>query len=89
MIYLIRSYQHLLLYKNQSWKIYIKLIFKLDIAIKNIKISFLAFLIYKQVFKHYINKILGKKLDIFVFTYLNNIFIYTKNLMQDYVITIL
>ena len=36
-------------------------------------------------FQNYINKILAKKLDIFVIIYLNDIFIYTKNLGQLYV----
>ena len=31
-------------------------------------------------FQGYINKILAKKLDIFVIVYLDNIFIYTKHL---------
>ena len=33
----------------------------------------------------YINKILAKKLDIFIIVYLDDIFIYTKNLYQTYV----
>ena len=36
-------------------------------------------------FQNYINKILAKKLDIFVIVYLNDIFIYIKNLGQAYV----
>ena len=36
-------------------------------------------------FYSYINKILAKKLDIFVIIYMNDIFIYIKNLNQDYV----
>ena len=36
-------------------------------------------------FKGYINKILAKKLNIFVIVYLNDIFIYTKNLGQAHV----
>ena len=36
-------------------------------------------------FKSYINKILAEKLDIFVIVYLNNIFIYTKDLGQAHV----
>ena len=39
-------------------------------------------------FHGYINKILAKKLDIFVIIYLNDIFIYNKNLGQDYVRTV-
>ena len=39
-------------------------------------------------FQGYINKILTKKLNIFVIIYLNNIFIYTKDPMQAYVNTI-
>ena len=30
-------------------------------------------------FQNYINKILAKKLDVFIIVYLNYIFIYTKN----------
>lgn len=30
-------------------------------------------------FQEYINKIIAKKLDIFVIVYLNNILVYTKN----------
>ena len=36
-------------------------------------------------FQNYINKILAKKLDIFIIVYLNNIFIYTKNLGQAHI----
>ena len=36
-------------------------------------------------FQGYINKILAKKLDIFVIVYLNDIFIYTKDSCQAYV----
>ena len=36
-------------------------------------------------FQDYINKILAKKLNIFVIIYLNNIFIYTKDPSQAYV----
>ena len=36
-------------------------------------------------FQVFINNILTKKLDIFVTIYLNNIFIYTKDLGQAYV----
>ena len=36
-------------------------------------------------FQHYINKILTKKLDIFVIVYLDNTIIYIKNPGQDYV----
>ena len=36
-------------------------------------------------FWDYINKILAKKLDIFVIIYLNNIFIYIKDLSQSYI----
>ena len=36
-------------------------------------------------FQGYINKILAKKLNIFVIFYLDNIFIYTKNPRQPYV----
>ena len=38
-------------------------------------------------FQGYINKILAKKLDIFVIFYLNDIFIYTKDPGQAYVNT--
>ena len=36
-------------------------------------------------FQRYINKILAKKLDIFIMIYLNDMLIYTKNLSQPYV----
>ena len=36
-------------------------------------------------FKSYINKILIKKLDIFIIVYLDDIFIYTKNVDQGHV----
>ena len=36
-------------------------------------------------FKRYVNKILAKKLDIFIIVYLNNILIYTKNLGQSHI----
>ena len=36
-------------------------------------------------FYSYINKILSKKLDVFIIVYLNNILIYTKNEAQGYV----
>ena len=36
-------------------------------------------------FQNYINKILAKKLDIFVIVYLNDILIYTKDPGQVYV----
>ena len=36
-------------------------------------------------FQGYINKMLAKKLHIFVIVYLDNIFIYTKNPVQAYV----
>ena len=36
-------------------------------------------------FQGYINKILAEKLDIFVIVYLDDIFIYTKNLSQGYI----
>lgn len=35
-------------------------------------------------FQGYINKILAKKLDFFIIGYLNNIFIYVKDLYQGY-----
>ncbi len=36
-------------------------------------------------FKDYINKILAKKLDVFVIVYLNNILIYIKNKEEEYI----
>ena len=39
-------------------------------------------------FQEYVNKILDKKLDIFVIVYLDNILIYTKNLDQPHIETI-
>ena len=36
-------------------------------------------------FQSYINKILAKKLNIFIIVYLNNIFIYTKDPGQGHV----
>ena len=36
-------------------------------------------------FQGYINKILAKKLDVFIIVYLNNILIYTKDKGHDYV----
>ena len=36
-------------------------------------------------FQSYINKILVKKLNVFVIVYLNNIFIYTKSEGKEYV----
>ena len=39
-------------------------------------------------FQSYINKILAKKLDIFVIIYLNNIFIYIKDLGQSHIKTV-
>ena len=36
-------------------------------------------------FQDYVNKIMAKKLDIFVIMYLNNIFIYIKDLSQSYI----
>ena len=37
------------------------------------------------IFQRYINKILAKKLDIFIILYLDNILIYTKDLSQPHV----
>ena len=37
------------------------------------------------IFQDYINKILAKKLDVFVIVYLNDIFIYTKNKGEEHV----
>lgn len=39
-------------------------------------------------FQSSINKILAKKLDIFIIIYLGDIFIYIKNLSQSYIKTI-
>ena len=39
-------------------------------------------------FQGYVNKILAKKLDIFVIVYLDNIFIYTKNPRKGHVKTV-
>ena len=39
-------------------------------------------------FQGYINKILAKKLNIFVIVYLNNIFIYTKDPSQAHIDTV-
>ena len=36
-------------------------------------------------FQSYVNKILAKKLDVFVIVYLDTILIYTKDAGQDYV----
>ena len=36
-------------------------------------------------FSNYINKILAKKLNIFIIVYLDDIFIYTKNPSQSYI----
>ena len=36
-------------------------------------------------FQDYINKILAKKLDVFIIVYLNDIFIYTENKGKEYV----
>ena len=36
-------------------------------------------------FQSYINKILAKKLDVFVIVYLDNIFIYIKDLGQGHI----
>ena len=40
----------------------------------------LDYLMYQRASIDYINKILAKKLNIFVIIYLNDIFIYTKDL---------
>ena len=37
------------------------------------------------IFQRYINKILAKKLNIFIIIYLDNILIYTKNSGQPYI----
>ena len=37
------------------------------------------------IFQEYVNKILAKKLDIFIVIYLDNILIYTKDLGQSHV----
>ncbi len=37
------------------------------------------------MFQNYINKLLAKKLDIFIITYLNNIFIYTENKKKNHI----
>ena len=37
------------------------------------------------IFQRYVNKILTKKLDIYVIVYLNNILIYTKDPKQPHV----
>ena len=39
-------------------------------------------------FQDYINKMLAKKLNFFVIVYLNDIFIYIKNLSQNYIKTV-
>ena len=39
-------------------------------------------------FQDYINKILSKKLNIFVIVYLNHIFIYIENLSQNYLMDV-
>ena len=39
-------------------------------------------------FQDYINKILGKKFDIFIIVYLNDIFVYIKDLGQGYIKTV-
>ena len=38
--------------------------------------------------QRYVNKILVKKLDIFIIVYLNNILIYIKDLNQSYIETV-
>ena len=40
------------------------------------------------IFHNYMNKILAKRLNIFVIVYLDNIFIYTKDLDQAHVNTV-
>ena len=40
-------------------------------------------------FQGYINKILAKKLNVFIIVYLNDIFIYTKDKGQSHIKTIL
>ena len=37
------------------------------------------------IFQRYVNKILAKKLDIFVIVYLDDILIYTEDLSQPYI----
>ena len=37
------------------------------------------------IFQGYVNKILAKKLDIFIIVYLDDILIYIKNIGQSYV----
>ena len=40
-------------------------------------------------FQYYINKIVAKKLNIFINVYLNNIYIYIKNAGEEYVTVVL
>ena len=43
---------------------------------------------YQPAFKGYINKIVAKKLNVFVIVYLNDILIYTKDASQVHVDTV-
>ena len=62
-----------------------KIVFKKKHSCFKYKVMLFALLNPPASFQNYFNKILTKKLDIFVIAYLDNILINTKYKKQDYV----
>ena len=61
------------------------MIFKTYYSYFEYKVMFFGLTNAPAIFQSYINKILGKKLNVFVIVYLNNILIYTKSKKKEHV----
>ena len=69
------------IYENDEWKI----AFRIRYNHFKYQVMLFGFSIAPATFQGYVNKILAKKLDIFVIVYLDDILIYTKDPGQSYV----
>ena len=63
------------IYEDNEWKI----VFQTQYEYFKYQIIFFGFFNILVIFQEYINKILAKKLDVFIIVYLNNILIYIKD----------
>ena len=63
------------IWEGDEWKT----VFRIWYGYFKYQVMFFGLFNAPAIFQGYINKILAKKLDIFVIVYLNDILIYTKN----------
>ena len=81
---LTNSYHRMRIFKDNKWKT----IFQTQYSHFKYQVIFFGLSNILAIFQKYVNKILAKKLDIFIIVYLDNILIYIENPDQLYIETI-